>query len=526
MERPAYRARISAPTVHDRRVRRSVSSDSERALKLYVEEIASPPTVEGLPNWNPLCAAVLNLTGWSLSWANPSTASPCELELAAGVPDPPVARESVSPLVQSLGGLMQELQRTRKALWEREAELAAGVPVRARPEEAQHLASRLESILRSGVEAVQAQAAGLYLLDDSTTELKLRAVWGLPKDRFLNGPRPLRGSIADLEALLGHAVVLEEPVMVRRWKSPEDYPSAVCVPISSPTMPLGTLWIYGGQPREYTTAQTGILEIVAGRIAAELEREVLLTEASRQHAARPNSVGSAETWRRSRQPSIEPLVDGWEFAGWSSPWTEYGGGFFDWSVLPDGNLSLSVGQGHGKGDHARLNGAALHAAFKVLEHNHGPRALLRSISDSFWSASSGDQWASLASVQGDPETGTFTAATAGSAWTLVVQPKGIRSWTKPCTALGSDPDFHFSQRKLELQPGETMLLASAPGLDHREHRERLLRRLAPSIQNPSLSAEHWVRMLRSEPLFSGQGVSSSSLLVARRLPSKSSGLPT
>lgn len=503
-----------------------MSNDSERALKLYVEEIATPPSIDGLPSWNPLCAAVLNLTGWSLSWASPTTAADSGIELAAAVPNPPCAKESVSPLVDSLGGLMQELQRTRKALWEREAELAAGVPVRARPEEAQHLASRLEAILRSGVEAVRAQAAGLYLLDDSTTELKLRAVWGLPKERFLDGPRPLRGAIADLEALLGHAVVLEEPVMVRRWKSPEEFPSAVCVPISSPTMPLGTLWIYGSEPREYTAEQTGILEIVAGRIAAELEREVLLSEAARQHATRPNAIGSAETWRRSRQPSIEPLVDGWEFAGWCSPWTEYGGGFFDWSVLADGSLSLAVGQGHGKGDQARLNGAALHAAFKVLEHDHSPRALVRLISDSFWSASSGDQWASLGTVQGDPETGSFTAATAGNAWTLVVEPKGIRSWAKPCTALGSDPDFHFSQRKSELAAGQTMILLAAPGLDHREQRERLLRRLAPSVENPAMSAEQWVRLLRSEPLFTGPGVTSASILVARRLPAKTNPQPT
>ena len=97
-----------------------MSNDSDRALKLYVEEIASPPSIDGLPSWNPLCAAVLNLTGWSLSWASPSAAANCGIEFAAGVPNPPCAKESVSPLVNSLGGLMQELQRTRKALWERE----------------------------------------------------------------------------------------------------------------------------------------------------------------------------------------------------------------------------------------------------------------------------------------------------------------------------------------------------------------------------------------------------------------------
>ena len=65
-------------------------------------------------------------------------------------------------------------------LWQREAELAAGVPLVPHREDQKHLAARLEAVLRAGAEAVGGDAIALYLLDEATTELKLRCSWGLP----------------------------------------------------------------------------------------------------------------------------------------------------------------------------------------------------------------------------------------------------------------------------------------------------------------------------------------------------------
>ena len=101
-----------------------------------------------------------------------------------------------------------------------------------------------------------AKRRAAYLLDDATKQLKLRSCWGLPKSRFLDPPRPLRGAAADLEALVGHAVVLEDTSFLPHWKVPEEFRSAVCVPISSPTFPFGTLWMFCDQPRDFSVAET------------------------------------------------------------------------------------------------------------------------------------------------------------------------------------------------------------------------------------------------------------------------------
>ena len=75
---------------------------------------------------------------------------------------------------------MERVFAARHALRQREAELATFVPVVVRADETPSLATRLEAVLRGGAEAIGCQAAGLYLLDPATTELKLRSSWGLP----------------------------------------------------------------------------------------------------------------------------------------------------------------------------------------------------------------------------------------------------------------------------------------------------------------------------------------------------------
>jgi hypothetical protein len=147
--------------------------------------------------------------------------------------------------------LLDQLHQTETALWRREAELAAGVPVSQRPNESSHLSDRLTAILRSATQFIGGVAAGLYMLDEGTVSLELRGAWRLPAERLLESARPLRGATADLEALVGHAVLLKDARLVPDWKIPEDFPAAICVPVSSPTTPLGTLWIFCAETRDF-----------------------------------------------------------------------------------------------------------------------------------------------------------------------------------------------------------------------------------------------------------------------------------
>ena len=62
-------------------------------------------------------------------------------------PSPRSPFEAARGLASAIGGMLEEILQLRRALVEREAELAAGVPLVPHPEEPEHLANRLEAVL-------------------------------------------------------------------------------------------------------------------------------------------------------------------------------------------------------------------------------------------------------------------------------------------------------------------------------------------------------------------------------------------
>ena len=133
--------------------------------------------------------------------------------------------------------------------------------------------SRMTNSLRGAVNGLDCAAAALYLLDDATTELTMRAMWGLDPPVLVAEPRPLQGALADLEALCGHAVVLEDKIMHELWSVPEPCAAAVCLPVATPTTILGTLWFFCQTPRKFDESTTHLMEIIAGGLALELALE-------------------------------------------------------------------------------------------------------------------------------------------------------------------------------------------------------------------------------------------------------------
>jgi GAF domain-containing protein len=194
--------------------------------------------------------------------------------------DWPAARK----LAEELAELLTDLVSASSLVRECQAELVATTAHCVRPAGETELARRIDAVIRGGAEGLGCQAASMYLLDEATTSLLLRAAWGLPSTSLANGTRELENATADLEALIGHAVVLEDDSLFELWNVPErHFAAAVCVPVSSPTTLLGTLWLYSETPRDFTDNETNLIEIVAGRLAVEIEREMLL----RQHRPRP-----------------------------------------------------------------------------------------------------------------------------------------------------------------------------------------------------------------------------------------------
>ncbi|MDP6442906.1 MAG: SpoIIE family protein phosphatase [Pirellulaceae bacterium] len=500
-------------------------------LKIHVEETLAEPRIpsDDVPNFPQMQAAFNQATGWNLRFESRqrdddsmSPAAPGKLIAEMAPQSPPASRDGAESLANSISRLFGELHNARYALRQREAELAAGVPVQPHPEEGLHLAARLESVLKAGAESLGCQAVAAYMLDDATTHLKMRACWGLPRDRFVSPPRPLRGAIADLEALIGHAVVIDDAIMFPHWKCPEEkFGSALCVPISTPSSPLGTLWFYRDAAGSFDDQQTNLAELVAGRIAADLEREILLQQQlATRHVDR--ELQSAARWQHDRLPIISPLLSNWKVAGARLESDSAGGDFYDWAVLPDGRLALAVGEARAYGFEAALASTSFHATLKAhAAHRHTGKQLLSRINDTLWSSSAGDQHASLFYGLIDPDTGSLEHATAGGGLAVALRGPKMKVLAQEELPLGADPDACFRHRRHRIAPGEWLIVMSeslrgARLLSGGALNERVLAKVAKrrAQVSPDAMAENILLWVRANVDL--QYAPDASLLVAKR----------
>lgn len=466
------------------------SASPQKRLKIYTEQPPKNvrPQIEAVACLPDILRGFQAVTGWTLryvsgsernppanlTWSAPVSAGPAfapgylclepteqatpDSESSVASPRPTADRDSARMLASSIAELLSELMQTRRVVWQREAELAAGVPLVPHREEERHLAARLEAVLRSGVEAVGADAIALYVLDEATTELKMRCSFGLPFDRLTAPARPLQGAVADLEALLGHAVVLNDEHLIRVWNMPENFPAAVCVPVSTPTTLLGTLWVFSNEKRDFNDRETNLLEVVAGRLASDLEREMLM-RAGTDGAELQKQVAAAERLQRNELPTISPLLDGWNVAGWTAQAEGVGGAFHDWFGLPRGLLAVAVGKAGDQGMAGALTANVVKTAVRAHARYHRQaERILQQVNLTLWTGSAGDQRASLFCGLIETATGRVCCASAGQPSVVRLRSDGWESLSHQSLLLGESPEADFDQFGHELQPGEAMVI--------------------------------------------------------------------
>ncbi|HET6881719.1 MAG TPA: SpoIIE family protein phosphatase [Pirellulales bacterium] len=453
-------------------------------LRLYNEaRPAAGRLADFWPGLDKLCRAFERATGWPLQcqpdpaspgdhttllWSAPAVSDGLDAEqLRVGVATAAGAAPTHAPadlaatvdLASTIGQLMSDLAHARQALWKREAELAAGVPLPLYTDE-KHLAGRLKSSLQAAAQAAHADAAALYLLDETTTYLKLRSVWGLPQERFLLPPRELALAAADLEALLGHAIVLDDAKAQATFNLPEPTAAAVCVPVASATAPLGTLWVFGNRPRSHTDHEVNMVEIVAGRIATELEREMLVAAGAEAGRAK-RQLAAAERWQESHQPHTSPLSDLWQIAGWAQSAGDLSSEFYDWLVRPDNSLAIVLGSVRQQHIAAALAASELRGMVRAHAHHTGdPAEILVQVRESLAMGSPANEESALFVAVAEGSQPVVRLATAGGAQIWKITTAGVSSLASAGPPLGADSQVSPRTIELRVQPGDILVAVS------------------------------------------------------------------
>ena len=367
-----------------------------------------------------------------------------------------LARQAAAAIADIVG----ELLSTRYQLWRRESELAAKSAAPIGELGDREIAFLLQNILRGGAEGLNCQAGAMYLLDDETSELKMRSCWGLPAERLQDPARPLGDAAADLEAMLGHAVAMEDSFFVSQWRAPEDFPAALCVPLLSESTILGTVWFYSVKPRRFTNKQTQLAEIIAGRLATELEREALL-ENYIQAENWKKEIQSAAQIQKNQLPISAPWIENWDLAGKMRQANDFGGNFYDWFTLPNGKVVCALGECQRQGLAAALVAGSVKTAFRCHAPQQGKvDSLVEQIDRTIWSTSAADQYANLFCAQLDMQDDKIFYSTAGNQRIFLVGENGVRDFSQKSPLLGVAPQSEYIANCVRIAENEALVVLS------------------------------------------------------------------
>lgn len=382
---------------------------------------------------------------------------------------PMVSRVMAEKLAIAASDLANQYQDSLEAIRRQEAELAASAIPNEITEAGGRLSEKLQALLIQAIAATGCDRAAIYMLDEQTTSLKMRACCGLPASRLLAEPRSLRGSRGDLESLVSDVVLIDDlsGSLSATWNSPEDYPSAIVVRLEDEDLPIGTLWMWSDEARSYTERDGAAAQLASTAIASELAKSKMSRQRHRWNVS-SNSIQTVAQWQMRQLPpamEIAPkfFVDGWTESprAWASSWHA-------WEILPDGTIAIAMAEA----EQSQLDGAMIaataRAAFAAHCHyRHSVTDMLSRVSDSLWQTNTGDQIVSMLYAHLDPETGEGQIASAGSIQAIIAGSRGFRPL---CSGHQSDPlasriDCRLASSSFRLQAGEVLVAVNEAVLD-------------------------------------------------------------
>jgi phosphoserine phosphatase RsbU/P len=375
----------------------------------------------------------------------------------------PSHREKSSELLEVISDIYADLQKARQKIVELEAEAATAVHVVQKPDDEGRVARLFTSLLSAMTETLGCQRAAIYLLDDATERLHMRCNVGLPGERLTAPPRDLKTAVADVQALSGNAIVIEDASLLNHWNIPEAYPAAACVPISSMSTPMGTLWVFADEARDFNDNETSLMEIFAGRIASELDRlsalktARLATQSDTKSDSKTRLEGQLVSDQQQRQPSIKPLVEGWEIDGWSGASV---GVIHDWAIVPDARLAMLVASVQGSEIERAIVSAMIQSSFHSLrDHCVNSKQFAATINETLWTMLPGCPNIGIMFTLIDPNSGIADYFVCGDCRAVIADSDRLISLERTDFQIGKDPTPELVSMSIKLMPGQSLVAA-------------------------------------------------------------------
>lgn len=352
----------------------------------------------------------------------------------------------------------------------------------------------LEVVVRTVAEALDADAAGLRLLDEETGELRLKATYGLSESYKNKGPVTAGESTLNERALRGEAIVVED---MRRDSHFQKYHEAIgqeglvsnlSIGLMYRGKGIGIMRLYSKGQRRFGQEDISLARTVASQSAAAITNARLYAEALEgERIARQLRLAGAV--QRHLIPRETPQRAGVELAGHYAPCYDVGGDFYDYIPLADGRLIIVIGDVMGKGVPASLAMASLRSSLRAYaEQSESVEELVARANGMFCHDIGLGEFATLFCASLDPTNDRLVYCNCGHEPPIVLRGGRQIDLDQGGTVLGIDPESKYVSAELELEAGDLVLmytdgLADAVNFEGEPFgRERVIESLRASAQ--------------------------------------------
>jgi len=211
---------------------------------------------------------------------------------------------------------------------------------------------------------------------------------------------------------------------------------------------VGALCLIDQQPRALSHGDAALLDDLARWVETEL-------------AADADAVQAMEIQRRLL-PQKPPDVFGYDIAGRCQPAFNVGGDYYDWHLLDDTMLQITVADVMGKGLAAGMIAAGLRTAMRVTSRNNtlleSVRRTAQGLQDDFDVSGT---FATMFTSRLRPQHGHLEYVDAGHGLALHLSPGSrIRQLTARDLPLGAQAGSIWTSHETRLEPGDTLIVVS------------------------------------------------------------------
>jgi len=235
----------------------------------------------------------------------------------------------------------------------------------------------LEAIAAAATTVLDCERATVFLLDAGSQELYSRLATGNAGSPISEIRFPVSRGIAGEVARTGSVVTLPDAYADPRFNPEFDRKSGyrtrtilACPLVGYDGTVVGVLQVLNKRSGPFGGRDAEMVRFLGTQAGVAIQRQMLLEQfAEKQRIQRDLSI--ARDIQQGLLPREQPVVEGFDIAGWNQPADETGGDSFDFLPLDDGRLAIALADATGHGIGAAMVMAETRALFRALVTQNG-----------------------------------------------------------------------------------------------------------------------------------------------------------